>query len=176
MKPRYLLLLALLACGFSACTTDYTTNTSHISPLPEGELMNAASFAELASGLEELGLFDATAMADEPLAVEDLRIYLHENELTADFLSDSGNEETDLTLEEIMALRPARNWSSSVTLSYSKEGAERLQRWLTDNFTGSTHIDLRFIVSANKQEIIVRGIEPSAADFEQFPEVPLFNF
>jgi len=175
MKPIYLLLLVLMACGFFACTTDYATDSTEIAPQPEGKIMDAATFASFTTDLEEFGLFDKEVMTDDDFhGVEDFRIYLVEDGTTFDCLTDSDISDEDRTIEEIMDLRPVRNWSSSITLTYSKGDAERFQNWLTDNFSGSDYVDLRLSFLENN-EMLISGLKPTEADLEQFPDVPLFN-
>jgi hypothetical protein len=175
MKPIYLLLV-LMACGFFACTTDFTSDATEIAPQPEGKTLDAAILADFTSDLDDLGLFDTEEMIEaDYIGIEDFRLYLQDGEFAFDFLTESDNADEDRTFEEILALRPVRNWSSSITLPYSKGDAERFQTWLIDNFAGSTHIDLRLSVS-KKRSMTIRGMSATEADLEQFTDVPLFNF
>ncbi len=178
MKPIYLLLLVLMACGFFACTTDYATDTTEITPKPEGKIMNAASFADFTTDLDELGLFNNEAqLFDDAHGSEDFRLYIDEEgeSITIDFLTDSDGLDDERNLKEILAIRPARNWSSSITLRQKPEDATRFQNWLTANFTGNVYVDLRLTILENG-DIRLSGLVPTETDLEQFSDVPLFNF
>lgn len=180
MKPIYLLLMVLMACGFFACTSDYATDTAEITPKPEGKVMDAASFAEFTTSLDDLGLFDSDdSLFDNAPGSEDFRLYIDEREEegypTVDFLTDNDDMDDERTLKEILATRPVRNWSTTITLRYEPEDALRFQNWLTTNFTGNVYVDLRLTVLENGN-IQISGLIPTEADMEQFPDVPLLLF
>lgn len=177
MKPIYLLLLVLMACGFFACTTDYATDTTEINPQPEGKAMDATSFAVFTTDLADLGLFDEDdQLFDGEHGSEDFRIYLDEDEgsITADFLTDNDGQDDERTLKEILAIRPARNWSTSITLRHQPEDVRRFENWLTDNFSGNVYVDLRLTILENG-EMRISGLVPTETDLVAFPDVPLFG-
>lgn len=177
MKPIYLLLLVLMACGFFACTADYATDATELSPQPEGNRMDAASFAVFTTDLNDLGLFDEdNQLFEGEHGSEDFRIYLDEEEgsITADFLTDSDGLDDERTLKEILATRPVRNWSSSITLRHQSEDVYRFQNWLTNNFSGNVYVDIRLTILENGN-IRMRGLVPTEADLVAFPDVPLFG-
>lgn len=114
MKPIYLLLLVLMACGFFACTNDYTADATELSPQPEGELMDATAFANFTAALEDFGLFaEGEQLFEGEYGSEDFRIYIDKDEdeecPTVDFLTNSDDLDDERTLKETRALRPARN-------------------------------------------------------------------
>lgn len=165
-----------MACGFFACTTDYATDTTEIAPKPDGKILDEAALVDFTAFLVDFGIFDEEEMADADwIGIEDYRLYIDEEEDVAiDFLTDNGSSDEDRTFEEILALRPVRNWSSSITLSFSEGDSERFQVWLIDNFAGSTHIDLRLSIF-KKGSMTISGVKATEADLEQFPDVPLFS-
>jgi hypothetical protein len=169
-----------MACGFFACTNDYTADATELSPQPEGELMDATAFANFTAALEDFGLFaEGEQLFEGEYGSEDFRIYIDKDEdeecPTVDFLTNSDDLDDERTLKETRALRPARNWSTSITLHHQPEDAQRFQNWLTDNFSGSTHVDLRLSFDGSG-EMVISGLKPTQADLEQFPDQPLFNF
>ena len=179
MKPIYLLLLVLMAFGFFACTTDYVTDPTEISPQPEGKTMDAASFAEFTSALDDFGLFATdTELFANNQGSEDFRVYIDAEEdekcPTIDFLTNSDGLDDERTLKEILATRPARNWSTTLTLRHQPEDARRFQNWLTDNFSGNVYVDLRLTILENGN-LRLSGLVPTVEDLEQFPNVPLFD-
>lgn len=174
MKPIYLLLLVLMACGFFACTTDYATDATEIAPQPEGKTLNASDFADFTSAMVELGFFDEESFTEpEDYGTEDVRILLdEEGEFNVDFLTNDGFD-YDRTVEQTLAQRPGRNWSETITLFFNDNEADRLQSWLTDNFSGSEHVDLRVSMLVNGS-IRISGLQPTKSDLDQFPAVSLF--
>ena len=176
MKPLYLLLLVLIACGFYACTPDQAIAPTEFSPRAEGNTMDAASFAELTDALAEFGLFstDPDDFADEA-GSEDFRIHLdeEEKEITLDFLTKGDGQDQERSLEEILASRPVRNWSTTLTLRHDADDAERFRNWLTDNFSGTINVDVRLTIHENGA-LELSGLVPTAAELARYPEVPLF--
>jgi hypothetical protein len=165
-----------MACGFFACTTAYATDATEIAPQPEGKIMDAATFADFTTALVELDLFDKESMTNSDwIDSEDYRLYIGDDEeFTIDFLTEGDSADEDRTMEEILDRRPVRNWTSTFTLSFTTEDAGLFQHWLTNNFSGSTHLDLRLSVFENGT-VTISGLRATAADLKQFPDVPLFN-
>lgn len=172
MKPLYLLLLLFLACGFFACTEDPTQAATELTPQPEGNTLDAAGFAEFTSVMVEFGLFDEDQFADlEDYGSEDVRLFRHDNgELGLDFLTTDGFT-GNTSVAEVLAHRPARNWHDVIQLTFDEAEAPRLQAWLTNNFSGATHLDLRvsFLVNGT---IVISGLRPSVEELEVFGPVP----
>lgn len=172
VKPLYFLLLLLLACGFFACTEEIGQPTTELSPQPEGKTLDAAGFAEFTSVMVEFGLFDEDEFGDlEDYGSEDVRLFRHANgELGLDFLTNDGFT-GETSVAEVLAHRPARNWHDVIQLSFDEAEAPRLRTWLTDNFSGATHVDLRvsFLVNGT---IVISGLRPSVEDLAVFGPVP----
>lgn len=172
MKPIYLLLLLFMAIGFFACTEDPTAVAIELAPQPEGKILDATSFAEFTDALVDFGIFEEDDLTDlEDYGSEDVRLYRNEaGELELDFLTNDGFN-GDMSLDEVLAHHPARNWDEVIELSFDEEEAPRLQDWLTTNFSGAAHVDLRvsFLVNGT---IVISGLQPSAKDLVEFGAVP----
>lgn len=172
MKPIYLLLLLFLACGFFACTEDPTQATTELAPQPEGKTLDAASFAEFTSVMVDFGLFDEDEFGDlEDYGSEDVRLFRHaDGELGLDFLTNDGFT-GETSVAEVLAHRPARDWSEVIQLAFDEAEAPRLRNWLTDNFRGATHVDLRvsFLVNGT---IVISGLRPTVEELKVFGPVP----
>jgi|AntRauTorckE5430_2_1112549.scaffolds.fasta_scaffold00916_9 hypothetical protein len=176
MRPIHLLLLLCLACGFFACTEDPSQVATELTPRPENKTLDAASFAEFTNNIVALGLFDEEAFADpEDFGSEDVRLFYDadEDEATVDFLTNDGFDE-ETSVAEVLANRPARNWYDSIQLTFDDAEAPRLQRWLTDNFSGATHLDLRVSFLENGT-IKISGLRASEKDLVAFPAVDFFG-
>ena len=96
MKPIYLLLLLLMACGFFACTTNLAQqDQTEIAPITDGKTLDATAFAELVDEMVNMDLFDEEEfLSSEDYGVMDLRLFMQEDgtSLDADFLFDDGFE------------------------------------------------------------------------------------
>ncbi len=172
MKPLYFLLLLFLAFGFFACTEDPTQAVTELAPEPEGKTLDAGSFAEFTSVMVDFGLFDETQFENlEDYASEDVRLFRHPNgELGLDFLTTDGFT-GETSVAEVLAHYPTRNWRDVIQLTFDKAEGGRLQAWLTNNFSGATHVDLRvsFLVNGT---IVISGLRPSVEELAAFGPVP----
>lgn len=172
MKPLYLLLLLFLACGFFACTEDISQAATELAPQPEGKTLDATSFAEFTSVMVDFGLFNEAKFENlEDYNSEDVRLFLDdEGEIGLDFLTTEGFT-GETSIAEVLAHQPARNWRDVIQLTFDEAEAPRLRTWLTDNFRGATHVDLRvsFLVNGT---IVISGLRPSAEELVEFGAVP----
>jgi hypothetical protein len=161
-----------LACGFFACTEELGQPATELAPQPEGKTLDAASFAEFTSVMADFGLFDEDEFTDlADYASEDVRLFRHANgELGLDFLTSDGFT-GETSVAEVLAHRPIRNWREVIELSFNENEAPRLRTWLTNNFRGATHVDLRvsFLVNGT---IVISGLQPSVEELATFGPVP----
>ena len=174
MKPIYLLLLLFMAIGLFACTEDPTQVATELAPQPEGKILDANSFAEFTNNLVDFGLFEEDNFTDlEDFGSEDVRLYRNEaGELEVDFLTNDGFS-GGMSVDEVIAHHPARNWEKVIELSIDKAEAPRLSNWFTANFSGVSQVDLRvsFLVNGT---IVISGLKPTADDLVEFGAVPFF--
>ncbi len=172
MKPFYFLLLLFLAFGFFACTEDPTQAVTELAPQPEGNTLDVSSFAEFTSLMVDFGLFDEAQFENlEDYASEDVRLFRHpDGGLGLHFLSAEGFT-GETSVAEVLTHHPARNWRDVIQLTFDKAEGPRLQAWLTNNFSGATHVDLRvsFLVNGT---IVISGLRPSMEELEVFGPVP----
>lgn len=173
MKPIYLLLLVLLACGFFACTEELSQPTTELAPQPESKTLDATSFAEFTSVMVDFGFFDEDEFTDlDDYGTEDVRLFHHANgEFGLDFLTNDGFND-DTSVAEVLAQRPIRNWYDVIQLTFDEAEEPRLRTWLTDNFSGAQHVDLRIAFLVNGT-IVVSGLQPTDEDLIDFPDVGL---
>lgn len=172
MKPIYLLLVLFMAIGFFACTEDLTEVATELVPQPESKTLNSTSFAEFTEALVDFGIFKEDGLTDlEDYGSEDVRLYLNETgELELDFLTNDGLT-GDMSIDEVLAHHPVRNWQEVIELSFDEAEAPRLRDWLTRNFSEITHVDLRFSFLVNGT-IVISGLQPSADELVEFGAVP----
>lgn len=174
MKPLYLLLLLLMACGFFACTTDMTQQPAEIAPVPEGKTLDAESFAEFTELLVDFGLFkEDDLVTEEDYGAGDFRLFFDKTgELELETLTKgiylSATEHTDP-----IATLPARNWTNSIELGFTPSSADRLNKWLVRNFNGNQAIDLRIAILENGT-ILFQGIPTTAKAKVDFPLIEWF--
>jgi hypothetical protein len=174
MKPLYLLLLLLMACGFFACTTDLAQQTTEILPAPEGKALDADDFSELTSIFVDFDVFDESSFREEAdYGAGDFRLYFDkEGELLFKPLTEGScllaSEHTDP-----LAALPARHWAASIALGFTPTSADRLSGWLTKNFNRQQSIDLRIAILENGT-LLFQGIPTTAEAAADFPETSWF--
>jgi hypothetical protein len=174
MKPIYLLLLLLIACGFFACTTDQTQDATEIMPTPEGKTLDAFSFTEFTDVLVDFDVFDEVSLQEEgDYGAGDFRLYYDEDEeLILDPLTEGAYLEAKKYTDPL-ALLPARHWAATIELGFVPESANRLNNWLMKNFDGKQSIDLRIIFVENGT-VLFQGIPTTEEALVDFPDKDWF--
>lgn len=174
MKPIYLLLLLLMACGFFACTTDQSQDATEIMPAPEGKTLDAFSFSEFTDLLVDFDVFDETTLQEEgDYGAGDFRLYFDEDEeLVLDPLTEGTYLEAKNYTDPLTAL-PSRHWTNTLEVGFAPESANQLNDWLVSNFDGKSSIDLRIILVENGT-ILFQGTPTTAEALVDFPDQDWF--